>query len=179
MTRDMEEVRGKNVHWGLNMHLPNSKVWSEIHNLIHAKLPAHYLYCSHSAQMKIRILYHVCPHRCLISSLGCYYSFYSICDLSTFRIKFCKWDHTTLFYWHKIPKVLLSDFHLTIRTKLDERAQWTFCFFVILRTGTWDDKMQRWSLLKKKNPTKTQKPFVFRYVATKDLITTVDLKDMG
>lgn len=39
--------------------------------------------------------------------------------------------------------------------------------------------MQRWSLLKKKNPTKTQKPFVFRYVATKDLITTVDLKDMG
>ena len=110
MIRDIEEVRGKNVHWGLNMHLPNSKVWTEIHNLIHAKLPAHYLYCSHLAQMKIRILYHVCPHRCLISILGCYYSFYSICDLSTFRIKFCKWDHTTLFYWHKIPKVFLSDF---------------------------------------------------------------------
>lgn len=56
----------------------------------------------------------------------------------------------------KFPRCSSQTFHLTIRTKLDERARWNFCFFVILRTGTWDDKMQRWSLLKKKQQQNTK-----------------------
>lgn len=68
------------------------------------------------------------PHRCLISFLGCYYDFYSICDLITFRIKFCNWDHTSLFYSCKIPKVLIADFHVTIRTKSEERGSGKLSF---------------------------------------------------
>lgn len=45
-------------------------------------------------------------------------------------IKFCKWDHTSLFYWHKIPKVLISEFHVMIGTKLGKRFRESFLSFI-------------------------------------------------
>lgn len=40
------------------------------------------------------------PNRYLIYMVDCSY-FHSVCDLTTLRIKFCMWDHTSLFYWHE------------------------------------------------------------------------------
>lgn len=78
-----------------------------------------------------------------------------------------------MFYWHKIPKVLISDFPMMIRTKPEERGLGNLLFFL----SSIDSVL---GMAKHKDGLSAQKHFVLRYLATEGLTaTTVCLNDMG